>query len=187
MAGRRRLGKILVRGPLVRTEQPWERLRPGVDQDEPGNLVGVGAGIEPREQAAERMGHQHVRRRDARGFEQPVQLADDRVGGSGHRHPIALAAMRRVENRARAIVGADPREAGEGRHDHGLPGFTLDRPDFGSVAIAGDQNDDRAAGATAFQEDPARADLDESGELAVGGNRLGVPRRRRAEHEGQGD
>ena len=58
----------------------------GINEDQPDDLVRVGAGVEASDQAAEGVAGQHVRPRDCGRGQQGMQVSDDVARGARHRH-----------------------------------------------------------------------------------------------------
>jgi hypothetical protein len=106
------------------------------------------------------MGNENIRARDPRSGQQRVQLGDHFVGRPRHRYRVAAADIGGIENGARPIIGAhlgEGRDSGEDRHQASA---RFDRPDLAIVAVAGNEDDGRCAGAPAFEMDLAAADVD---------------------------
>ena len=165
-AGRWRRRKLDIGVPLLRPEELRQILLPGVDQHEPGDLARIGAGVEPGEEATERMGNEHVGPGEAGRGDERVQLLDDGLGRPRHGNGIAAALMIAVEDRARPIVGTDAGESGDALQHRRLFGVEIDAPDVGVVAVARHQDHGGVAGATALEIEAASADIDLAGVVA---------------------
>src|SRR5437763_7725505 len=89
-----------------------------------------------------------------------MQIRDEVPCRPGHGDGVAAASVAGVEERARAVVGADPGERGDPRQNRGRVG---DRhaPDVSVVAVAGFKDDGGTTRAAAFEvELAAAADID---------------------------
>ena len=132
------LGEARDLRPLLRRQRlPLRRvvvLVRGIDEDQPHHLIRVGGGIEAGDQAAEGMAGQHVRTGNRGRGQQRVQVSDDVARGARHGHGITAAAVIEVEDRARAVVGAD---AGEGGHSRQHRGLRRSGGETGSVPVVG--------------------------------------------------
>ena len=75
-------GHLVLVGREERLERLVEDLVGGVDRDEAGHLSGISAGVEPTEQATERVADQDVGLGHMRSTQQRVQIADDLGDGA---------------------------------------------------------------------------------------------------------
>ncbi len=75
-------GHLVLVGCEERLERLVEDLVGGVDRDEAGHLSGISAGVEPTEQATERVADQDVGLGHMRSTQQRVQIADDLGDGA---------------------------------------------------------------------------------------------------------
>ena len=129
----------------------------GLDQDRPGDVVGIGCDIEQADRAGERMADIDERGLYARGFDEPVQVVDDVLEVGGTRGGVA-------EPEAGAVIGADPGDLGD---------LGLDMPPGRhAVARTGVEHDGRAARSVAIEiETPRPVDGDEILRLGIDGAR----------------
>ncbi len=120
----------------------------GVDQHEPHHLVGVGAGVQPVDESAERVADQHVRTGDVRRGEQGMEIIDRILDRDRRGDRIA-----RTASGVRPVVGADPRE---GRNS------TLNRePGSSRVVAARLQHDGGTARANTREVDLVAVDVEQ--------------------------
>ena len=125
----------------------------GVEQDHPGDLLGVAVGVGHRVVAADGVPDQHVRAVLAGAGQQGVQIP-----GGGH--PVLRFGGVLAPSLPGAVVGADPGGAGDGRRDPGPARREPTQPAH--------QHHGRAAGAGAVQVQPMAADVVEPAGHRVG-------------------
>jgi hypothetical protein len=115
-----------------------------IDQHQPGDLVGMGTGIQLGEQPAVGMPGQHIRSRDAGYPQQGVQLGDEVTGGTRSGRGVAAA-----PGPVGVVVAAHP---GEGRQ------LVLQLEPVGAQPLLEDHRGAAVAGAAQNSRRPANVE-----------------------------
>jgi hypothetical protein len=164
--------------PLLGCHQRLKPLGIGVNEDEPDDLTGVGADVEPDEEAAQRVASQDIGTGDACGVKQSVEVGNGVRGGSGLGDGVTAAWADVVfegRYRPRSIVGTNASEGGDAREDHYPRGAQLVEvfaPDPCRTAVTGFKHDRGTARTPALKVQLATVvDVDEAGEVILRGDR----------------
>ena len=123
----------------------------GIDEDQADDLVGVGGRVEPRDEAAQRVGRQDIGSGDLGRLQQRVQVGHHLRGGAGLGDGVAAAdevVLADAGDGPWAVVGTDAGELGHAGQHHRPRRIRVEqivRPEAARRAIARLQHHGRTA------------------------------------------
>ena len=166
----------LTKRPTARASSESPAARNNIDKDEPDDFVRVGSSVEPGEQAAQRMGGQHVVPGTPAACSSACRSATGIRGGPRLDRRVASAHLRFLavgdSDGSWPIVGADVSEAGDAGQNHGPRRLWLQKvvgPVPSGSAVTGFEDHTGTSPAPALQvQMPPTADIDQPGKVTAG-------------------